>query len=356
MTGMPSVPPSGPVLVTGASGFIAGHCVRELLEHGYAVRGTVRDLSAVDKIAHLRDMAARLGGSLAFVEAELGADRGWAEAVAGCTGVLHVASPNPPEVPKNEDELIRPAVDGTVRVLRACADSGTVRRAVLTSSIAAVVSGHDRGERTVRTEHDWSDPTRTTAYQKSKTLAERAAWDLVGSLPADRRFELVAVNPGLVFGPMPRAGAGTSVQVIVKLLNREVPGSPRIGFATVDVRDVAIAHRLALEVPHAAGNRYICAGDHLWMREIAEILAAEFNRRGYRVPTGGLPYWLMWTIARFDKAVRLALDYVDRPELVSAEKARRELGWSMRPVRDSIIETAYSLIEHRMVREPGRPR
>jgi nucleoside-diphosphate-sugar epimerase len=336
------------VLVTGASGYVAGHCVRELLEHGYRVRGTVRNLADSRKTEHLRRMAAP-DGSLELVEADLSADRGWREAVAGCTYVLHVASPFPAEIPRDEMELIRPAVDGTKRVLRACAESGTVKRVVLTSSVAAVAFGHTGGHDVVRTEADWSKIENCEAYQKSKTLAERAAWELVNELPDGQRFELAVINPGFVLGPLLNAAPGTSGELIRKLMVREMPACPEIGFAPVDVRDVAIAHRLAMERPEAPGNRYICAGAHLWVQDMAKILAAEFNPRGYRVPTGRLPYWVMWIIARFDKAVRLALGYVGRRELVSSAKAERELGWRMRPVEQTILDTARTMIEQGVV-------
>ena len=337
------------VLVTGATGYIAGHCIRELLEHGYRVRGTVRSLADPTKTEHLRRIAAQLGGSLELVEADLTADRGWRDAAAGCTYVQHVASPFPAEVPKDEMDLIRPAVDGAKRVLQASADSGTVKRVVMTSSVAAVAFGHKDTNGAVRTEADWSIAENCDAYPKSKTLAERAAWDFVAALPTEKRFELAVINPGFVLGPLLNADQGTSGELVRKLMAREMPACPEIGFAPVDVRDVAIAHRLAMELPQAAGNRYICAGEHLWVQDMAKVLAAEFNPRGYRVPTGHLPYWLMWVFARFDKAVRLALTFVGRKELVSSAKAQRELGWTMRPVRESIIDTAQTMIEHRIV-------
>ncbi|HEU4426053.1 MAG TPA: aldehyde reductase, partial [Pilimelia sp.] len=306
------------VLVTGATGFIAGHCIQELLTHGYAVRGTVRNL-ATAHVAHLRALARRTGGSLELVEARLDADGGWAEAVDGCTYVWHVASPNPSEVPADEDELIRPAVDGTLRVLRAAAASGTVRRAVLTSSIDAIRHGHDQPGERVYTEADWSNVERSDPYPKSKVYAERAAWDFV----KDHRMELVTIAPGLVLGPLLRAERTTSIEVVRLLLAREMFLVPRIGFAVVDARDIATAHRLAMETPEAAGNRYICAGEHMWTGDIAAVLAAEFGPRGYRVPTRPLPYWLMWIGARFNKTIRLALGYVGVPALVSADKAKR---------------------------------
>ena len=246
-------------------------------------------------------------------------------------------------------DLIRPAVDGTTRVLRACAESGTVKRVVVTSSVAAIAFGHDPHDHKVRTEADWSNVNRCEAYQKSKTLAERAAWEFAEGLPAGKRFELAVINPGFVLGPVLNADPGTSGEVVRKLFMREMPACPRIGFAPVDVRDIAIAHRLAMERPEAAGNRYICAGDHMWIEDMAKVLAAEFNPKGYRVPTGRLPYWLMWIIARFDKTIRLALEYVGRQERVSCEKAKRELGWSMRPVPQTIIDTGHSMIEYGIV-------
>lgn len=323
------------VLVTGASGFVAGHVVAELAAHGYTVRGTSR--RPVD-------------GPAEVVAADLTRDEGWAAAVQGCEYVVHVASPFPPKASRSaEEDLIRPAVDGTRRVLSAAAAAG-VRRVVLTSSVVAVSSGRPNGP--VRTEADWADTDRCTPYSRSKTLAERAAWEFA----EQSDVELVTVVPGMVFGPLRTAAAGTSVQVVRKLLTRSVPASPPMGFAPVDVRDVATAHRLALETPAAAGNRYIVAGEHLWMREVAAVLAEEFGPRGYRVPTGELPAWFARVVAWFDPSVRQALDHVGRVELVSADKARTELGWTMRPVRQSIVDTANSLIELGLAPNPSAGR
>jgi len=301
-------------------------------------------------VAHLRTLAEQLGGTLEFVEANLDDDRGWAEAVAGCTYVQHVASPNPPATPKHEDELIRPAVDGTMRVLRACADNGSVRRVVLTSSIVAITMGPDRDSELVHTEADWSDPDLCPRTRRARPWPSARPGSSSSRCQASIRSSLSVVNPGFVLGPLQHAEVGLSVEAIRKLLDREVPGSPRIGFATVDVRDVAILHRLAMERPEAAGNRYLCAGDHMWLQDLAKILAEEFNPRGFKVPTGRLPYWLMWAIGRFDKTTRMALDFVGRRELVTADKAVRELGWSMRPARESIIDTGRSLLEYSMLR------
>jgi nucleoside-diphosphate-sugar epimerase len=332
--------------VTGASGFIAGHCVLSLLEEGYPVRGTVRSLRDEAKLRHLRGLTGKDGARLELVEAELTRDAGWAEAVAGCRYVLHVASPFPASLPNDEAELIAPAVEGTRRVLAACAATGGgVARVVLTSSLAAIAYGHETHGERVLTEEVWSDPDRCEPYQKSKTLAERAAWDFVAALPATQRFELAVINPGFVLGPLLSDVGGTSAELIKRLLNRGMPACPRVGFAVVDVRDVARAHVLAMETPAAAGNRYIAAGDHMWMEEMAQILAGEFNRYGYRVPTGRLPYWVLWLVARFDKTIRLTLASVGKRELVSHDKACRELGWSTRAPEETLIDMGYSAIE-----------
>lgn len=330
------------VLVTGATGFVAGHCVQELLDHGYTVRATVRDPSATAKLAHLRAL-----GDVEFVAADLTSDDGWAAAMAGCTYVLHVASPFPSTQPDDENDLIRPAVDGTLRVLRAAAASGTVRRVVMTSSAAAINAGHDRNDTARRTEADWSNVDASPAYQKSKTLAERAAWDFVA---ADPRIELVVINPGFILGPVQRAATGTSVEIVRRMLAGALPGLPEMSWAVVDVRDLAVAHRLAMEVPGAAGNRYICADDEeTTLQDMGHLLADEFGPRGFRVPTRTIPYWVLWLAARFDGSIRLALYFVGRHELLSNAKARRELGWTRRPVRETVLDTATSLIEHDIV-------
>jgi len=339
----------GMVLVTGATGYIGGHVVREFLEHGYRVRGTVRSLASPKKVAHLFDLGAKHERRLELVEADLERDQGWKQAVEGCTWIEHVASPFPAMAPADENELIRPAVEGTRRVLRAAAESDTVRRVVLTSSVAAVAYGHgDTGGRRL-TEEDWSVVEKCEAYQKSKTLAEKAAWDFVARLPEGRRLELAVINPGFVAGPLSGPEIGTSGEVVGRLMRRELPACPEIGFSTVDVRDVAIAHRLATETPAAAGHRFIAAGDHVWMQDIGRILAAEFGPRGYRPPTGKLPYPLMWLVARFDKSVRLVLQYVGKREEVSHDKATRMLGWEPRPVHDTIVDMANSMIEKGLI-------
>jgi nucleoside-diphosphate-sugar epimerase len=338
------------VLVTGATGFIAGHCIEELLRHGYTVRGTVRDKATAD-VAHLHKIAQDTSGSLELARATLDDDKGWPEAMHGCDYVWHLASPVPSRLPRHEDELIRPAVDGTLRVLRAAVLTSTVRRVVMTSSTDAIVHRNE-GPSRLSTEADWSDPEDLAPYPKSKLRAERTAWDFAATHPV----ELVTINPGLVLGPLHRKQQATSMEVIRLLLARKLPAVPKLSFAPVDVRDIAAAHRLAMETPAAAGQRYICASPAMWMGDIAAVLADEFGPDGYRIPTRPLPYWLMWASARFDKTIRLALSYYGVPVLVSADKAKQELGWIPRPARESIVAAAESLIHHGIVpRRPGPP-
>lgn len=330
------------VLVTGATGFVAGHCVEELLTHGYQVRGTVRSLKTAD-VAHLRAIAEHTGGELEFVEADLMADAGWAEAVAGCAAVWHVASPFPSQQPKDENELITPAVDGTLRVLRVARDAD-VARVVLTSSLAAVAFGHDDDSRT-HTEADWTDVSNVDPYVKSKTLAEKAAWDFART----SHVELVTLTPGTILGPLQNTDCNTSLELIRRMMAGQLPVVPKIGWATVDVRDLARLHRLAMENPAAAGNRYIAGGRHVWAVDMASVLAERYRPRGYRIGTRLMPHTLMRLLGVADPSVRLALTFWNRRMLVSAEKAEAELGWTMRPVEETLIDTAHSMIEHGVV-------
>lgn len=338
---------TGTVLVTGATGFVAGHCIRELLEHGYQVRGSVRSLARSD-VTHLR--ALERGEEIDFVEARLDSDLGWPEAVAGCDHVLHVASPIPFRIPRNEDEVIRPAVDGTRRVLEAAAEAG-VRRVVMTSSIDTVTHDRAKGDRP-RTEEDWSLPEESAPYGKSKVLAERAAWEIAGATG----LELVTLLPGAVIGPPQQLRRESSGDMVRRVLAGEMPVCPPLELAYTDVRDLATAHRLALETPAAAGNRYLCAGEVLSLTDIARLLAEEYGPRGYRISTRRLPVWALRAAAVVSPEARLATIVLGSPQRVSVAKIERDLGWTPRPVRDTVLQTAEDLIARGIVTPAGRGR
>jgi dihydroflavonol-4-reductase len=321
------------VVVTGASGFIALHCVRELLERGYRVRGTLRSLASEP---HVRKALLPLepGGRLSFAVAELLSDAGWDAAVAGARYVLHVASPVPKSDPKDPNELIRPAREGALRVLAAARRAG-VERVVMTSSMSAVSAGRRHEERHVFDERDWSDSTRPlSAYEQSKTLAERAAWDYVNG--EGQGLELVTLNPTYVLGPSLTGAHNTSNEILGKLLRREIPGVPRIQFPLVDVRDLATAHVLAMTAQGVAGERFIVTTETAWYADIARLLAAN----GYRVPTFELPNLVTRAVSLFDPTVRLVVNRLGRRVQVSNAKVAARLGWSGRTLRETVLDAA----------------
>ena len=329
------------VTVTGASGYIALHVIAQLLDDGHAVRGTLRDMSRAEPLRAALSRQTEIS-NLTFVQADLTSDVGWDAAMAGSDFVMHVASPVPIVEPKDYDELIAPVRDGTLRVMEAAAKAG-VKRVVMTSSNAAVNSGH--GGKSSFTEADWSVlGDGTGAYASSKTIAERAAWDFVAGLPDDQVMELVAINPCVVLGPLIDPDGSASIELIRKLVAREVPGCPNLGFTIVDVRDVAAAHVTAMTAPHAAGHRYLCTAEFRWVREIAQTLNQSVGQRGYPVSTRRLPDWLMRCVGVFDPAVRRFIPHLGERQDFDNNAIRRDLNWKPRPVEDSIVHTAESLI------------
>lgn len=331
------------VLVTGGSGFIGAHCVAQLADAGYRVRTTVRNLS---KEADVRAMLSRAGvdpgETLEFFGADLTADGGWPAAVEGCDYVLHVASPFPVKLPKHEDELIIPARDGAMRVLRAAKAAG-VRRVVLTSSFAAIGYGPAAVGK-VFDEHDWTDPEGPgiSAYVKSKTLAERAAWDYVNGEGAG--LELAVVNPVGVLGPLLAADPSTSIQLVSRLLDGSVPGVPKVTFNVVDVRDVADLHLRAMTAPQAVGERFLAVtGGPVSMLEISTVLRENLGERAKKAPKRVLPDFMIRLGAIFDPSLRQVATELGKVRPASNEKARTVLGWEPRSVQDAILATAESL-------------
>lgn len=331
------------VLVTGGSGFIGSHAILQALAAGLDVRSSVRNLRREGELrAFLRANGAHADAPLRFFAADLTGDAGWAEAVAGCDYVLHIASPFPAGIPKHEDELIVPARDGALRVLRAARDAG-VKRVVLTSSFAAIGYGHPE-QRAPFDETTWTNLDGSiAAYTKSKTLAERAAWDFIAREGGG--LELSVVNPVGVFGPVLGADYATSIQLVQRLMTGSMPGCPRLRFGVVDVRDVVDLHLRAMADPAANGERFLAvAGDFLRVQEMARVLRTRLGDAARKVPTRELPDWLVRLVAMFDPTVRQIVPDLGKYKNASADKARRLLGWSPRSNQDALVATAESLL------------
>jgi len=348
------------VLVTGITGFLGSHCARHLIESGYRVRGSVRSLRDEYKLSPVRALQALSETPIELVEADLLAPDKWPAAVAGCRYVLHVASPFTFDIHDDPDAVIKPAVEGTLSVLRAVvADAGsTIRRVVLTSSLAAIITGRNPVEK-VWTGDDWADlatPVHAVPpYYASKYLAERAAWDFLEALPDDQKFELSVICPGFITGPQSGPVAGTTALTCSRLLKGQEAAVPHMLFPGVDVRDVAHAHVMAMTADGAAGQRFVCAPFEFSLREGARLLAEEFNPLGYRVSSLPLPSWIVPLLSHLDPTLEAIAPYLGhriRVDNGPAERVLKIAQW--RGFRDSWIEEAYSLLEHDIV--PDRRR
>jgi nucleoside-diphosphate-sugar epimerase len=328
------------VLVTGGSGYVAGWCINELLQRDYAVATTVRD-AATER--DLRTTFAAHGGDdpqrLTVVAADLTRDDGWDRAVIDCDYVLHVASPLGGTHEPNS--LLAPARDGTLRVLRAALDAG-VERVVMTSAAAAARPPH--GTATVSNEDIWADATdvQFDAYRRSKILAERAAWDFIESTRAT--MTLTTILPGAVFGPVLMRRNSGSVEIIGRLLRGNPAAIPRLGFWVIDVRDLADLHLRAMTAPEAAGQRFIAAGEFVWMEDVARVLRSRIGAAADKVPTRRLPTFAARLLGFFNPALRSVLPLLGQTNPLTAEKARAVLGFEPRPAADTIEDCARSLM------------
>lgn len=331
------------VLVTGGTGFLGAHTVARLLADGHDVRTTVRSLSRRPEVESMLATAkAREPAGVSFFRADLTADAGWAEAVAAADYVVHVASPFPAARPKHEDELIVPARDGALRVLRAARDAG-VKRIVLTSSFAAVGYGHDRSGR-VFDEQDWTDTAGSdvTPYVKSKAIAERAAWDFIEH--EGKGLELSVVNPVGIFGPVLGPDYSSSIGIITTMLAGGMRAAPPVWTNTVDVRDAADLHVRAMTAPQAAGQRYLAlAGEPISFHQIAATLRARLGAAAAKTPTSTAPAWLIRFMSRFTPPLREIVPQLNVVRRASNAKARSELGWSPRSNEDAVTATGESL-------------
>ena len=339
------------VLVTGGTGFIGAHCLLQLLAAGHETQTTVRNLAREGEVrAMLRQGGVgEVGKRLMVLRADLNADAGWAEAAAGCDYVLHVASPFPSTVPKDANELIAPARDGALRVLRAARGAG-VKRVVLTSSFAAIGYGA-KGRTTAFTEADWTnleDPS-VQPYPRSKTIAERAAWDFIAREGGG--LELAVVNPVGVLGPVLGPDYSTSILFVKRLLDGSLRGCPDIWFGAVDVRDVADLHLKAMISPAARGERFLAtSGDFVSVLQVARMLKENLGEAARKVPTRRLPNWLLRVIALIDPQVRGVLPELGKRKNATNEKARRLLGWTPRSPKEAALATARSLAELGLVK------
>lgn len=348
------------VLVTGGSGFVASHVIVQLLEAGHTVRTTVRTRDREVEVRGMLDGVEVEGpgggrvdvGDLArerltFFVADLTRDEGWAEAASGCEYVMHVASPMPPTAPKHEDELVVPARDGVLRVLRASRDA-KVRRVVLTSTCGAIYYGHPlRDAAFDETSFTNIDGGEMSAYVKSKALAERAAWDFMAKEGGE--LELTVVNPAGIFGPALGRDYAASLDLVKRLMNG-MPGCPQLYFGVVDVRDVADLHLRAMTAKEANGERFIAvAGEAMSMLDVAHVLRARLGDAAKKVPTRQLPNWLVRLVARFDPTLVPLLPLLGKVRNATSAKARRVLGWSPRSREEALVATAESLMSFGLV-------
>ena len=333
------------VLVSGGSGYIAGFLIRQLVTDGWMVHTTVRSLA---KEAAVRQLLAVDSSRLRFFTADLNADAGWTDAMAGCSHVAHVASPLPTGVPKDADELIVPARDGALRALRAAKAAG-VRRFVMTSSVAAISYGRGRGVHHF-TEADWTplDRPGLSPYIQSKTIAERAARDWVAKEGAG--LEFCTINPSVVLGPVWSRDYSASVVLVQKLLDGSMRACPDFGFGVVDVRDVADLHVRALKAPGMAGERFIASGRFMQLREVADVLRAELGAQAHQVTTRDVPDWLVRVAALVNPVARSVVRELGSVRNQDASHAKAVLGWATRPVEQSIVDTARSLIDLGLVK------
>jgi nucleoside-diphosphate-sugar epimerase len=332
----------GTVLVTGGSGYIGSWCVITLLQQGYTVRTTVRDLSREGEVRATVAKVVDPGNRLSVHAANLTRDEGWDAAAEGAEYVLHVASPLGVPVPKDPNDLIVPAREGALRAIRAAIKAGATR-VVMTSSVAATSPGSKSPDGS-SDETVWTDLDDRTvdAYARSKTVAERAAGDLIAA--SGGATSLATVNPALVLGPVLGKDFSESIQVVQRLLAGKIPGLPRLGFDIVDVRDVADLHVRAMTDPAAAGQRFIAAGQFAWMTDLAAILRARLGPEAAKVPTGKAPDFLLRLVSLFDSDLKAVTPNLGRRRDFSSVKARSLLGWAPRPMEETVLDCARSLI------------
>ncbi|XP_066959335.1 uncharacterized protein [Macrobrachium rosenbergii] len=337
------------ILVTGVSGYIASHVAKLLLEDGYRVRGTVRDLSDEGKVAPLKALVPDAKHPIELVEADLTKDDGWDKAVEECTKVVHAASLKGPQ-----EEGAQGEADG--RLLKACAATKTVSRVILTSCYNTVLGEAAVDPEKNYNEDDWTDVESPDldSYTKSKVLAEKAAWDFIKELPDERKMELAVINPGFVLGPplMESHKGSTSVNYMTQIVNRTYPAVPKLMFPVCDVRDVARAHVQALTLPEAAGKRHIITTDSFWMKDVALAASKEFRPQGYNIPTCQLPYFVVWMAGIFNKTYKNhLLPRLGKVMKVDNKRMVETLGIEPTALDCTVQDMIYAMIDLGIVRK-----
>ena len=325
------------VLVTGATGFIALHCIDQLLKAGHSVRGTLRTMSRASEV---NEAVGETGDRLEFTYADLTGDDGWVEAVHGCEYVMHTASPVPRDEPEHEADLIIPAREGTIRVLTAAKAAG-IKRVVLTSSIAAVTRDNTKPKTHIYSEADWTVVDEAEPYAKSKTLAEQAAW----AFADEHALELSTILPGPVLGPVLSKDCSASGDLVSLLMTSSVPMIPPIEMTTIDVRDVAAAHVAAMTSPQAAGKRFVCVSDPVWMKDMAKTLAQEFGPQGWKIPTRGLPLWAAKLGANFHPKLKQAKPFLGKASVFDTSQLKNTLGIQPRGAEEMTLAMAESMVK-----------
>ena len=338
---------AGTVLLTGISGFLGSHVALQLLQAGYKVRGSLRDLNRAGEVRQTMSAHGADIKNLEFVALDLLSDAGWDEAMKGVKYLQHTASPFVTSMPDDEMELIRPAVDGTTRAINA-ALAARVEHIVLTSSVAAIFYGHPKTRTKPFTQEDWTDvEIETNAYSRSKTLAERKAWELVDN--ANRHDDLSVINPSFILGPLLNRDPGTSGALVIRFLTGSLPAAPKISLHCIDVRDVAALHVLAMTAPEAKGKRLLTAGNSLSMLQMAQILKARFPAYADKLPKFELPDWALRLYAIFDSDARSSLGELGYSKAVDASRARAILGRDFISSKEALEEIAQTIVDQDLV-------
>ena len=324
------------VLVTGSTGFIGLHCIHQLIEKGYSVNGTLRSKSREEEVRSSLKKANLSDANLSLYECDLMSDDGWEKAIDGCDYVLHIASPFINGLPDHEDELIKPALTGTQRILKLSAANPQIKKIIITSSFAAV--GDTFNGQTVFNETDWSDPNnnKISAYNKSKTLAEKSAWDFMESNPS---FKLTVINPVGVIGPMLSDDIGTSNLFVKKILDGSTPGNPGLHIGFVDVRDVARAHVDSIKNEKSDNKRIILSKDEIWVSELSEIL----RNLGYKAPKRNIPKWLISVLSLFDKQLGGLIPMIGKVRNIESSIFSEVFDWELISIEESAKVTAEQL-------------